>query len=223
MLLAATIANRHCALQFEPLEAACVNYLEHQTRHMTARTLLCLAQLGDHLGLSTLEDGAIDALIQRPWVDHMVSIAQLLAMPKFQHDTAKIDSLLHHPNRGAYTELQALELLEMVHVSEDSMAGILKMDTMQPSELDILLGILVNTAHIPGMLLGKAVQQYRLPEGSRPDPDWSTRTRILSNIMMPNAGIRIDIEVPHCNFYLEMEHNDGMEDGEEMHWLTLLA
>lgn len=52
------------------------------------------------------------------WVDNRHRIAQTLAMPMSQQDTAKIDKLLYHPNRGAYTELQVLELLEMANIME---------------------------------------------------------------------------------------------------------
>lgn len=190
---------------------------------MTTEAHLCLALLGDHLGISTLEDGAIDALIQEPWVDDMIPVAQILAMPKFQQDTAKVDALLHHPNRGAYTELQVLEFLEMVHMFEDTIASILKMDTMQTSELDTLLGILVNKEHIPDILLGKAVQQYRLPEGSRPGPGRSTRTRILPNIMMPDTGLKVNIDVFGSDLYLQLDHSKTQKDGEEMRWLALLC
>lgn len=174
---------------------------------MTAEILLCIVQLGDDLGLSTLS----------PWVDNMIPIEQILGMPKFRQDIASVDRLLHHPNRGAYTELQVLELLEMVHVSDDSIAGILKMDTMQPAELDTLLGILVNTEHIPGMLLVKAVQESRMPKELQPCPFGSACSRILHNIMMPDTGSEVDIQVPHAKFYLNMDYMQTQQDGEETH------
>lgn len=193
-----------------------------------AETLLCLAQLGDHLGLSTLEGGAIDALIQQPWVDDMISTAQILELPKFQQDPAKVNTLLHHPNRGAYTELQVLELLEMAHVAEDVVASILKMDAMQTSELDTLLGILVNKEPIPDMLLGKAVQQYRLSKGSRPSPGWSTYLRILPNVTMPDTGVTDEIDIIGTDVYLQLDHSETQEDGEDIdcvgyawHWTCM--
>ena len=169
---AAPNANIPYSLQVEPLETACVQYLTSQTKKMTDEAVLSLAQLGDHLGLSTMCDDAVDALIQRPWAKNMHRIAQILAMPRFQQDVAKTDRLLHHPKRGALTELQVLELLEMVNMVESSITTVLNMDIMQSAELDTLLGILVDAEYPPEMLR-KAVRQFRLPEGSKLGPDWS--------------------------------------------------
>ena len=132
----------------------------------------------------------------------MQLIAQILALPNFRQDTAKIDRLLHHSQRGAFTELQVLELLEMADVSEDSIAAVLKIDTMQSAELDTLLGILVNTEHAPGMLLRKAVQQHRLSEALQSGSDWSASVRILRNISMPGTGTHTVIQVPHSDFHV---------------------
>lgn len=211
----------HMPLQFEPLETACVHYLTSQAQRMKGQAVMCLAHLGDHLGLPKLFDDAIDALIQKPWVGNMQHIAQILTMPIFQQDTAKIDRLLHLPGRGAFTELQVLELLEMVNMPENSIASILRMNTMTSAELDTLLGILTNTKHAPGLLLSKAVKQYRLPENLRTEPDWSAHVRILHHIMMPDAGTWTDIKIPHSKLYLELDH--VRENGECMQGLKLLV
>ena len=212
-------------LQFEPLESACVQYLTSQALKMTNELLMCLAQLGDHLGLSGLFDDSVHALIQKPWVDNMHRIAQILVMPVFQQDIAKIDELLHHPGRGAYTELQVLQLLEMADMSQNNIAAVFKMDTMQPAEFDTLLGILVNTKHAPsaGMLLCKAVQQHRLPESLQPCPDWTACTRIVHNVMMPDKEERVVMPLPHSAFYLIIDHTCTMKDGEQMLWQSLLV
>ena len=181
---------------------------------MTGQAVLCLAQLGDHLGLSKLFDDAVTALIQQPWVENMQLIAQILALLNFQHDNAKIDRLLHHSQRGAFTELQVFELLEMANVSENSMVAILHIHTMQSAELDTLLGILTNTEHAPGMLLYKAVQQHRLPESLQSGPDWSASVRILHSIMIPDAGTEQNIEVPHSKLRLKVDHI--IKDGEHL-------
>ena len=131
-------------------------YLTSQTRLMTGQAVLCLSQLGDHLGLSELCDDAVDSLVKKLWVEEMQHIVQILAMPRFEQNIAKIDKLLHHPKRGAHTELQVLELLEMANMSENSIASILNIDMMQSAELDTLLGILVNSEHAPGVLLRKS-------------------------------------------------------------------
>lgn len=203
-------------LQFEALETACVQYLASQMLDMTEEMLLCLAKLGDHLGLSAMVDDAVDDLIQQPWVDNIDRIAHILVMPMFQHDTAKTDRLLHHSKRGAYTELQVLDLLEMVDAPETNIVSGVKLETMHYAELDTLLGILKNTEHSPGMLLYKAVQQYRLPEGSRPAPDWSTCTRIFHNILMPDTREYVNIPVAQTNLYLAMYNTQTQKDGKEM-------
>lgn len=182
---------------------------------MSGQALLCLTMLGDYLGLSKLCNEAVDALIQKPWVDNMHRIAQISAMPKYQHDIAKMRELLHHLKRGAYSELQVLELLEMINTSENNIAAILSMDTMQPAELDTLLGILVNDVHDLGILLRKAVQWHRSPDLR---PDWSACTRIVHGVMMPDIGKHKIIRLPHTDIRLKLDRTMIKDDGEQMLW-----
>lgn len=194
-----------------------MQYLTSHIHRMTGQAVLCLAKLGDCLGLCELLNNAVDALTQKPWVDNMHRIAQIVAMSMFQQDVAKIDEFLHHPRRGAYTELQVLELLEMADMPQNSIVAVLKMDRMQPAELDTLLGILVNTKYAPtaGMLLCKAVQQHILPKGPRLSPEGSACTRIVHNIMMPDKGTEEYISLPHSTFRLNIDHT-RTQDGEHM-------
>ena len=180
---------------------------------MSGPAVLCLTELADYLGLSNLFDEAVAALMQLPWVDNMHRIAQILAMPQFQQNAVKMSDVLHHPRRGAYSEVQVLELLEMINTSDTNIAAILDMDTMQPAEMDTLLGILVNKVHDPGMLLRKAVQWHR-STSSDPRPDWSVRTRIVHNVMLPDIGEQKVIELPYADFSVGIDCTTIMDDGE---------
>ncbi len=95
----------------------------------------------------------------------------------YQRDTDKRNSLLHHPQRGAYTELQVLSLLESLGSTEDKLASALKMGGLQPAELHVLLGILASAERKPGILLRKAVQQHLTPERLQQTPDWTKPVR----------------------------------------------
>ncbi len=77
---------------------------------MRSDALLCLAKLADHLGLSSLLETAAEAFIKLPWEENMLHLDKLLQMSSYKRDTDRRDKLLHHPQRGAYTELQLLGL-----------------------------------------------------------------------------------------------------------------
>ena len=47
---------------------------------------------------------------------------------------SNIDETLHHPKRGAYTELQLLDFLNNYHICEQTIAGVLQMHQMHLSE-----------------------------------------------------------------------------------------
>ena len=95
---------------FVSLETACIDYLCVQAQQMTGDAFICLAKLADHLGLSSLLETAAEALIKLPWEKNILCLNSLLQMSLYERDTVRRDKLLHHPQRGAYTELQLLEL-----------------------------------------------------------------------------------------------------------------
>lgn len=99
-------------MQFVSLETTCVDFLTWQSQDMTAEEYLSLAQLADHLGLSSLLDTAAEMLIQMPWHNNISPISTLLKLSVYTADTDRRTKLLHHPNRGACTELQVLAVLE---------------------------------------------------------------------------------------------------------------
>ena len=82
-------------------------------------------ELGDHLGLTALVDSAAEELIQRSWLDHMPQLKQLLQLPYFIQNLERVNKLLHHAKRGAYTELQVLDLLELSELLDDDIAAVL--------------------------------------------------------------------------------------------------
>ena len=84
---------------------------------MTGDALTCLAKLADHLGLSSLLETAAEALIKLPWEENMSHLLELLQMSLYKRETDRRDQLLHHPKRGAYTELQLLDLLQAANTS----------------------------------------------------------------------------------------------------------
>ena len=91
-----------------------------------------------------------------------------IQMPVYQQHQQKLIELLHLPQRGAYSELQVLQLLEHLSYSEADIAAVVQVDIMQPTELHVLMGILVNPDHgKPSMLLHKAVQQRLKCDTSR--------------------------------------------------------
>ena len=153
---------------------------------MSSYALLCIAELGDHLGLTALLDSAAEELIQRSWLDHMSHLKQLLQLPYFTQNLERINKLLHHSKRGAYTELQVLELLELSELPEDDIAAVLSIPTMQPAEVHTLLGILTSGRHASVVLLHKAVTQHLKLPASCPGPPMTTGIFIVNNIMLPD-------------------------------------
>ena len=165
-----------------------MEYLNGQAPHMMADGLLCLAQLADHLGPSSLLDTAAKHLITLPWHENMSSICSLLNGAPYATDTDKRTRLLHHPTRGAYTELQVLTMLENLNIPRADCASTLELQRLQPAELQslqslTLLAVLVESEEDPGPLLRAAVKQQLVPEALRIPPDL---TNIVHNIMLPD-------------------------------------
>lgn len=172
-------------MQFVPLETTCVTFLSGQAQHMDAEGLCCLAQLADHLGLSCLLDTAAERLIQMPWHKNMPLLSHLLKLSVYMADTDKRTKLLHHPKRGACTELQVLAVLESISIPRADCASALELQKLQPAELHGLIAALVDSEEDPGPLLRAAAKQQLVPESLRAAPDWSKNVRIVHNIMVP--------------------------------------
>ena len=172
-------------LQFESLESACLHFISQGTTQMTPDALMFVAELGDHLGLTSLVKDAADELIQASWVVHMQHLKQILQLPYFNQNLDRINKLLHHAKRGACTELQVMELLELCELSEDDIAAVLSIPTMQAAEVHTLLGILTNGRRLSAVLLHTAVTQHLKLPASCPEPTMTSGTFIVNNIMLP--------------------------------------
>ncbi|KAL3151452.1 hypothetical protein ABBQ38_012458 [Trebouxia sp. C0009 RCD-2024] len=200
------------AVGFVSLENTCVEYLSDQARHMKADGLLCLAQLADHLGLSSLLDTAADHLITLPWHENMPSLCSLLHLSPYTKNNDKGIRLLHHPRRGAHTELQVLAVLENLRIPRADCASAVELQQLQPAELQTLLAELVESEEDPGPLLRAAVKQQLVHVVRRPPPDSTKNVRIMHNIMLPNpdpwgppdAGIQC-YAIPESKFKLQVE------------------
>ena len=198
-----------CLLQFESLETACLHFISQWIPQMTPDALLFVAELGDHLGLTGIVNTAAEELIQASWMDRMDHMKQLLQLPYFNQHLDRINKLLHHADRGACTELQVLELLELCKLSEDDIAAVLSIPTMQPAEVHTLFGILTNGEHCPSVLLHKAVTQHLKLSASCPGPTTTTGTFVVNNVMLPSPdeaetsypaspGSQLKLVLPRC-------------------------
>lgn len=118
------------SLQFVSLESACVKFLTCQAPHLGGNGLLSLAQLADHLGLSSLLETAAEYLIKLPWHIYHLNLLDLLYLSVYRQDTDKRKQLLHHPERGAVTELQVLLLLECMSISRADCASFLELQRL---------------------------------------------------------------------------------------------
>ncbi len=152
---------------------------------MDTKALLSLAKLGDHVGLASLCEAAAEVMVQMPWEDQINELATVLQMPVYRLDLAKKNTLLHHAKRGAYTELQVLEVLEKAEASDDELMTCISLQTLQLEEMHVLLRILSNSIHKPGAFLAKVVQQHTLPACLQPTGKAETTTRLVDHIMRP--------------------------------------
>ena len=104
--------------------------------------MLSVANLADHLGMTSLCQFAADAIVRCPWTNGLSDLAAVHLLSPYADNNTAWYNLLHHVNRGAYTELQLLEFLENYHVCEEEIASVLQLDQMQPAEIQMLLSIL---------------------------------------------------------------------------------
>ena len=178
---------------------------------MPAHTLYCLAKLAVHLGLSCLLAAAAEALIKLPWEKNMGRLNRLLLMSVYKADTAKLNKLLHHPQRGAYTELQLLDLFHTAFGG--TCASAIDLERLQPDELHALLGILVDSQGSSDALLLSALKQSQIPETLRSKLDWSQPVRVIIQIVLPKQGeVRNStqlIRLPECDLALRITHRQS--------------
>ncbi len=181
---------------------------------MPAHALYCLAKLADHLGLSCLLAAAAEALIKLPLEKNLAQLNRLLLMSVYKADTAKRNKLLHHPQRGAYTELQLLDLCPAAIYSPGrTCASAIDLESLQPNELRALLGVLVNKRGSSDALLRSALKQSQIPEALRPKLDWSQPVRVITDIVLPKQGeVRNSMQlIPllECHLTLRIPHKQS--------------
>ena len=181
---------------------------------MTGDALLCLAKLADHLGLSSLLETAAEALIKLPWEKNMLYLNHLLQVPLYERDTDRRDKLLHHPKRGAYTELQLLELLKAANTPWSNCASAINLESLQPSELHVLLGSFADEKWDSDSeaLLRPALKEQLMPEALRSKLNWTKPVRFTHGIMLPKQGTADDngngqfIILQKCDLNLRITH-----------------
>ena len=177
---------------------------------MDTKALLSLAKLGDHLGLASLCEAAAEVMVQMPWEDQIHELATVLQMSVYRLDLAKKNTLLHHAKRGAYTELQVLEVLEKAEASDNELMTCISLHTLQLEEMQVLLGILSNSGHKPGAFLAKAVQQHTLPACLQPNRKAETTTRLVDHIMRPEVtNWQRQCDLADTNMKLLVRANNG--------------
>ena len=173
---------------------------------MNTKALLSLAKLGDHLGLASFCEAAAEVMVQMPWEDQIHELATVLQMSVYRLDLAKKNTLLHHAKRGAYTELQVLEVLEKAEASDDELMTCISLQALQLEEMQVLLRILRNSGHKPGAFLAKAVQQHTLPACLQPDGKAETTTRLVDHIMRSEvSNCEETYGLANTNFELQVE------------------
>lgn len=187
----------------ECLESACIKYLRNQAHNLEQTDLLSLAKLGDHLGLAALCETSAEALVQFPWESSISQLAEVIQMPVYKLDAGKKDKLLHNAKRGAYSEIQVLELLEHIGTPESEIAQTLQIASMQPAELHVLVRILSSPDRTPGPLLQIAVQQHVTPLSMRTEINWNTCTHFINDIMRPTSSDwEMNYPLPKSECYL---------------------
>ena len=115
-------------------------------------------------------------LIVLPWHKNTLLITELLNFSVYTTDADKRFKLLHHPRRGACTELQVLALHEFMGMPKAECAPALELHRLHPAELHVLLTVLLDDEEDPGPLLRAAAcaaKQQLLPDDLRAAPDWT--------------------------------------------------
>ena len=149
---------------------------------------------------------AAECIVKRPWEDGMQVLKEVLELPTYLQNRARMDQLLHHAQRGAYTELQVLEVLVTMNMPEAFIADMLKINKMQKVEFHALLSILLSSEQQHGPLLRQALEQHMLPESLRPSRDPTCNTRFLHNVMLTGKDQCFPLpEAPFSVHILEVE------------------
>ena len=137
------------------MEKACQDFFVFKALQLADRESEiweAVAQLGSHVGLVPITELAAERIVERPWEDRVQVLKEVLEQPRYLQDKARMNKLLHHTKRGAYTELQVLEVLDSMDMPEAFIADMLNIDMMQKEELHALLSILLSSDRQHGVL-----------------------------------------------------------------------
>ncbi len=196
------------------MEKACQDFFVFKALQLADRESEiweAVAQLGSHVGLVPITELAAERIVERPWEDRVQILKEVLKQPRYLQDKARMNKLLHHAKRGAYTELQVLEVLDSMDMPEAFIADMLNVDMMQKEELHALLSILLSSDRQHGVLLRQALEQYMLPECLLKRRYLTCNTRFLHNVMLTGEDQVFPLpESPFIVHILETEQN-GMQ------------
>ena len=196
------------------MEKACQDFFVFKALQLADRESEiweAVAQLGSHVGLVPITELAAERIVERPWEDRVQVLKEVLKQPRYLQDKARMNKLLHHTKRGAYTELQVLEVLDSMDMPEAFIADMLNIDMMQKEELHALLSILLSSDRQHGVLLRQALEQYMLPECLLKRRYLTCNTRFLHNVMLTGEDQVSPLpESPFIVHILETEQN-GMQ------------
>ncbi|DBB18067.1 TPA: hypothetical protein ACH3X3_003056 [Trebouxia sp. C0006] len=133
--------------------------------------------------------------------------------------TGRRDKLLHHPQCGAYTELQILDLLKAANTPWSDCASVIDLESLQPSELHALLGVFADEEWDSDFeaLLRSALKQQMVPEALRSKLDWTKPVRITHNIMLPEERSDFHVQalpLHECGHELHVtsRHKEGQHE-----------
>lgn len=148
----------------------------------------------------------------------MLWLKYLLRLSLYKRNTDRRDELLQHPKRGAYTELQILELLQAANTPWSNCASAIDLESLQPSELHVLLGVFADEKWDSDSeaLLRPVLKEQLMPAALRTKLDWTKPVRIVHNVMLPEQwradNISQTLPLQKCDFKLQIEHShrEGM-------------
>ena len=238
-----------CYVQLDSLEDACQAYLRSElTVGCPTGCILSVAKLADHLGLPDLCATACELIVHHSWhrethlgtfTDTMKQVQQLT---DYKNSAQMWRELLHHPCRGATSELQVFQLLEALKTCEQDIRDALRWSDMPTSDAQALLYILSrqeNTWHCPqhglhntsgsadeessqkqhcwdqaGNLMRTAVLQCLLPMGTTVINSCQ-RSRFLHDIHLPlpDKGVKLMLPITATES-LVLKMSSKMHEGE---------
>ena len=170
--------------------------------------LLCVTSLAEHLGLHELLERFAGNTVSYIWHMRMDSIASIVDL--YYKTKRDVKALLHHPTRGAYSELEVLELLELAKIPDSDILNMLELELMGPAEINILLAILVDQNHADRTSLLRKTVKHQLQGVVQYHNSNGFRTYIVEKVAMPSADKpEINIPLPESMLQLSLKWTRG--------------